>query len=79
MKRATKGYWVLNYPGYPDTQSDFTYAATRADVRPLDLGYLDNPAATVFDGTREPWTESDSYPDWVVSFGPRSGIRWERA
>lgn len=77
MKR--RGWWVLQFSGYPDTQSDYTFAATKKDVRPLDLGYLENPACTVFAGEREPWTEDDPYPDYVVSFGPKGGIRWERA
>lgn len=72
-------YWVLPVGGYPDTRDDYLPADTKNDVRPGDYGYLDNPAVSVFSGDREPWNEDDPYPDYIVRFGPRSGIRWERA
>lgn len=78
---AAPRYWVLQASGYSDTQRDYTPAASRAAVAAelVDLGYLDNPAVTVFVGEREPWAESDPYPDWQVSRGVRGGVNWERA
>jgi hypothetical protein len=73
-------YWVLSVGGYSDTASDYSahYGALKSIVPP-DYGYLDNPAVSVFAGEREPWNEEDPYPDYIVSYGPRSGIRVERA
>lgn len=72
-------YWVLHAGSYPDTRSGYDFAKAKRDVVPLDFGYLDNPVCHVFDGTRTPWLESDPYPDFVVEFGPRGGIRWSPA
>ena len=74
-------YHVLQANGYPDTRADYVTVSGREAVAGglIDLGYLDNPAVTVYDGTREPWNELDPYPDFVVSRGPRGGVNWERA
>lgn len=74
-------YWVLQVRGYSDTAADYSPLGRKADITEhlIDLGYLDNPAVTVYDGSREPWNEEDPYPDFVVSRGPRGGVVWERA
>jgi hypothetical protein len=74
-------YWVLQVNGYSDTRRDYARASNRDAValELVDLGYLENPAVTVYAGDRTPWAEEDPYPDWVVSRGPRGGVRWERA
>jgi len=74
-------WWVLQANGYPDTFGDYSACEDRREVQEqlIDLGYLENPAVTVFSGARRPWTETDPYPDWVVSRGPRGGVNWDRA
>lgn len=72
---------VLQANGYSDTQADYVTVSGKdaAEAELIDFGYLDNPAITVYAGEREPWTEDDPYPDFIVSRGPRGGIRWQRA
>lgn len=74
-------YWVLQFNDYSNDSKSFTPCNNRSEVASelIDLGYLDNPAVTVFDGTRTPWDEEDPYPDFIVSRGPRGGVNWERA
>lgn len=92
MKRRTRAvsYVVLPHGGYPDTASDYVECPTRADVEAqlVDYGWMENPAVTVFVVTKdetpagvihELTQSSDPYPDWVVEYGPRSGVRWVRA
>lgn len=88
-KRAAS-YVVLPHRGYPDTASDYVACPTRADVAAqlVDYGWLDNPGVFVYavmpgespEGLITTLAaDADPYPDWVVSRGPRGGVRWERA
>lgn len=79
---AQPKYFVLPVGGYADTRADFIPANSQrecAEVGLFDLGYLDNPGAHIFVGSREPWTEVDPYPDYYIERGPRGGLRWESA
>jgi hypothetical protein len=74
-----KQYWVLQYRSYPDEVGSYTLTTGRAETESqlIDYGWLENTAIMVYDEDRRPWDEVDPYPDWVVSRGPRGGIRWE--
>lgn len=74
-------YHVLKPGGYPDTLDDYetvTNKAAVADEIPHAMWGL-GESVHVFHGERAPWEERDPYPDWVVSRGPRGGVRWEPA
>lgn len=76
-------YLILPPGGYPDTQADYIPSKSikqcQAIARRFCDGYLDPAGAHVYSGEREPWNESDPYPDWVTIEGPRGGMSWERA
>lgn len=76
-------YWVLVAGMYSDTKDDYMAADSQAHAiqiaRRAGDGFLGSPGAHVYDGLREPWDESDPYPDYTVTQGPRGGMVWERA
>lgn len=85
---AAPRYWVRTHGGYPDDPSAYLPANSKrecAELGLVDLGYLENPCAFVYRVSRDvpaslaPWLEVDPYPDFVVEFGPRGGIRWDIA
>lgn len=90
MSRAI-AYVVLPYGGYPDTAADYIECPTREAVEAelVDFGWMQNPAVSVYKVTKGETaaeviaqlveSSGDPYPDWVVEYGPRGGIRWERA
>ena len=48
--------------------------AFRRATRHYYDGYSDFGGASIYSGTRAPWTEQDPYPDYVLEQGPRGGI-----
>lgn len=89
-KRRTTGYVVLPHGGYPDTSADYVFCNTRAEVASelVDYGYMKNPGVFVYVVSAGESAESvieqlstspDPYPDYVVEYGPRGGVQWNRA
>lgn len=86
--RAT-GYLVKQFTAYSDDPESYEYAKTRVEVESklVDCGWLDNPGVMVYllfgkynvrDEQIALSQNDDPYPDYIVEYGPRSGIRWER-
>ena len=79
----TTRYYILTPGGYPDTQADYIPATSLEHAKDITRkfcdGYLDPACSHVFSAQREPWTEQDPYPDYVVYQGPRGGMAVERA
>lgn len=90
MSARAIAYVVLPHGGYPDTASDYIECPTRDDVAAelVDYGWMDNPGVFVYTVVKGQTASeviatlaesADPYPDYVVSRGPRGGVKWERA
>lgn len=81
--------WVVHESGaYSNDPSSYKSVSTRAEVEAMlpDYGWMSNPGLYVYrvlPGTDvekyilDLSSKPDPYPDFLVAFGPKSGIRWE--